>query len=408
MPKKKQQADAGDDGEAVVVREPTQAEIESGRYKISRALVELTCSHVFHASIIMRLTREEDLTMPFAMGTDGFRLLVNPAMCSMFKVNELQGILAHEAMHVAGRHPLRKLGRDPMTWNVACDAVVNDQVGKSNLAMPNGGVPPIEDETPEHLYQRPPKKLQDFQKKLQDQLVKLVDTILEPKGPGGRPLTQAERQQAEQEAKQWVEAAANAAKRAGQLDANMERFVKRELRSVVHWKEVLARFVTEKRQVDFSMARPNKRYIQHGFYLPTLKAMDVPRVMVAPDMSGSISPTMAEAVVAEVIAVLEMMGDGAPPEVPVLWFDHACYPQVVSDTDELKPRGGGGTDYAPVMREATKLGEDFKGLVVVTDGYCGSFGEAPPMEVLWVLTHDHAEGFNPPFGEVALVLEEHR
>lgn len=382
---------------------PKKLDAELGRYKVNRALVGLACSRVFHAGIVMRLRRCEEASMPFAMGTDGIRLLVNPEVCSQFTVAELTAILAHEAMHVAGRHPLRRGGRDPLAFNIACDAVVNDLCEKSGLKLPAGCVPAIPDETPEHLYQEPPPSLKEF-------VGDLFDQLFEPKHDDGSPLTLAERKELEQETKQWVEAAANAARRAGQMDAGLERFVKRELRSVVHWKEVLARFVSEKRASDYSWDRPNKRYTSFDIYLPQLKALDIPSVAVAPDMSGSISPTMAEKVVAEVLAVLELMSEGATVEVPVLWFDHDVYPQVVTDVDELKPRGGGGTDYAPVMRWVRKHQHDtdVKGLVVVTDGYCESFGKAPACDVLWVLTHDHAEDFKPPFGEVALVLEEHR
>lgn len=406
---------------------------EKGRYKISRALVELTCSHVFHASIIMRLRRVE-ADIPFPMGTDGTSLLVNPELCAQFDVPALTSILAHEAMHVAGRHTFRQGARLEMVvgpvppkgelvpvslWNLAADEVVNDAVNASGLKMPDGCVPGVPDTTPEKQY--------ELKKQWAAKLPKMsvsggsgkagkgdvpmsVDGLYQPRNPDGTPMNKAQRQEAEQEAKQWVEAAANAAKRAGQMNAGLERFVKRELRSVVHWREVLARFVSEKCITDYSWQRPNQRYTGFGMYLPRLETKDIPNVAVACDTSGSISPKMIEEVVAEVIAVLSLMAEGATVEVPVLWFDHDVYPQIVSDADELKVRGGGGTAYSPVMKWVRKnhAAHDFKGLVVVTDGYCSDFGEAPPCDVLWVLTHDHDESFRPPYGEVALVLEEHR
>lgn len=378
---------------------PPKPDAALGRHKISRALVELACSHVFHASIIMRLRRVEDTSMPFLMGTDGTRLLVNPEYCSTVGIAELTGVLAHEAIHVAGRHPFRRGGREAMLWNIACDAVVNDSVQSSNLKLPEGCVPAVKDETPEHLYQKPPKSLKNF-------AGKLFDSLFEPRNPDGSKMSKAQQAAAEQECKQWVEAAASAAKRAGQLDAGLERFVKRELRSVVHWKEVLARFVTEKRVSDYTWQRPNKRYTAFDVYLPKLEAQDIPSVAIACDTSGSISPKMIEEVVAEVVGILEMMSEGTPVEIPVLWFDHSVYPQIVSDADELKVQGGGGTAYAPVMAWMSEHGGDYKGLVVVTDGYCADFGAAPACDVLWVLTNEHAEDFRPPYGEVALVLDE--
>ena len=384
---------------------PDPVKDAEGRRKFMRALVNLTCRKVFHASIVMRLERHE-WRGPFVMGTDGRQLLVNYELCADFSIDEITGILAHEAIHVAGRHPLRRQFRKPMQWNVACDAVVNDLVEKSGLKIPSGCVPAVVDSTPEALYEKPPKSLQQAMKS-----AKQFDQMFDPKGPGGRAMTKAERDQIDQETKQWVEAAASAAKRAGQLDAGLDRFVRKELKSVVHWREVLARFVAEKRQSDFTYTRPNKRYTGFNIFLPTLEAKDVPRVAIACDTSGSISPKMIEEVVAEVIAVLEMMSDGDMVDVPVLWFDHSVYPQIVCDASELKVRGGGGTAYSPVMKWVTKHQpeHDFAGLVVVTDGYCNDFGEAPPCEVLWVLTAENAgESFKPPFGEVALVLEAHR
>jgi predicted metal-dependent peptidase len=54
------------------------------------------------------------------------------------------------------------------------------------------------------------------------------------------------------------------------------------------------------------------------------------------------------------------------------------------------------------MREA---GEQPKAVVMVTDGYCSDFGEAPECPVLWVLTQQN-RGFVPPFGELACVLND--
>jgi predicted metal-dependent peptidase len=390
---------------------------ERGRKRLTQALVQLVLRHAFDAAIIMRLRRSEDVSMPFPMATDGLRLLVNPARLAELSTNEITVVLKHEARHVAGLHPLRQEWRTDMVltedgvavtlWNIACDRVVNHQLeGMEALKLPAGCVPGVADTTPEAEY----LKLQKMASKLPKLALgaAMLGDLRPPTHDNGAPLTQTERQALAQQTKQWIEAAAVAAKQAGQLSADLERLVKLALRSVVPWREVLARFVSDKRLADYSWQRPNRRFVSYGVYLPKLEARDVPRVAFFGDASGSISPKMMEEVAAEAFAVLELMSDGEPVEMPFGWFDTQVYMQYISSPADISPRGGGGTDYAPVMawlREHHDA-QDFKGAVVVTDGHCESWGEQPPCEVLWVLTNEHNESFAPPFGEVALVLEE--
>lgn len=49
--------------------------------------------------------------------------------------------------------------------------------------------------------------------------------------------------------------------------------------------------------------------------------------------------------------------------------------------------GGGGTDFAPVIKHITDNKVDIDVLVYFTDGY-GDFGPPPNFDVLWVMTSD--------------------
>lgn len=391
--------------------------LEKGRDRLTKALVQLVLRHAFDAAIIMRLRRQEDTSMPFPMATDGVRLLVNPLELADHSIAEIVVIFKHEARHVAGLHSLRMEWRTQMAatadgtpvslWNIACDAVVNDQLrSMEGLRLPAGCVPGVPDSTPEAEYAKLLKQSKQWPKLAVG--AQGLGDLQAPKHPDGRPYNAQEKQELGEKTKQWVEAAAHAAKTAGQMDAGLERLVKNTLRSVVPWREVLSRFVAEKRAIDYSWQRPNKRHVGLGLYLPKMEAQDVPRVCIACDMSGSISEHMAREAVSEVLAVLELMAEGSGVSLPVLWFDHAVYPQDVEGVEDLRPQGGGGTSYAPVMAWVRKHADahDVKGLIVVTDGHCGDFGKQPPCEVLWVMTNEHNESFAPPWGEVALVLGE--
>lgn len=111
------------------------ADLERARFKLTRALVELTCSHAFHASLIMRLERREDTTLPFPMATDGVRLLVNLDMLDQFNVAELTYILCHEAQHVAGRHMLRQEWRTDMAMTADGTPISlwNIEIGRAHV-----------------------------------------------------------------------------------------------------------------------------------------------------------------------------------------------------------------------------------------------------------------------------------
>ena len=66
------------------------------------------------------------------------------------------------------------------------------------------------------------------------------------------------------------------------------------------------------------------------------------------------------------------------------------------DELDIKPHGGGGTDFAPVFTRIIEDGINPVAIVFLTDLVCNSFGEQPDAPVLWVTTH--AE--KAPFGEV--------
>ena len=66
------------------------------------------------------------------------------------------------------------------------------------------------------------------------------------------------------------------------------------------------------------------------------------------------------------------------------------------DTLDIKPHGGGGTDFAPVFAKIIELGIDPVAIVFLTDLCCSSFGDQPDAPVLWVST----DRGTAPFGEV--------
>ena len=64
-------------------------------------------------------------------------LYVNPGCRLSFE--EWKFVLAHEFLHAALRHDIRREGRDPILWNVACDYIINGWLAEMGVGqMPEG------------------------------------------------------------------------------------------------------------------------------------------------------------------------------------------------------------------------------------------------------------------------------
>jgi predicted metal-dependent peptidase len=366
---------------------------------LDRAYVVLVCAHPFFATILLRLKRVEDTTAP-TMWTDGKSLGYNPDFVLKLSRDELVGVLAHEVLHVAGLHPFRRGARKPRAWNIACDAVVNHIVQESSLKLPSGCIPAVAGKSAEECYVDSPEDGKGGNDPGG------CGEVRDPTNGNGDAMTEAELDQATQEAKVLVQQAVNAAKRAGKFPAGLKRFADEAMEPRVPWREILARFIDGQAKNDYSWGRPNRRYLSAGILLPSLWSPGYGKIMFGCDTSGSIDQGQLKEICSEVLGCLELYTErGESPELTVAWFDHAVYPQTVNDADELEPKGGGGTSFAVVFDYMREAGEQPKAVVMVTDGYCSDFGEAPECPVLWVLTQQN-RGFVPPFGELACVLND--
>jgi predicted metal-dependent peptidase len=100
-------------------------------------------------------------------------------------------------------------------------------------------------------------------------------------------------------------------------------------------------------------------------------------------------------------------------QMRVLYCDSQINGEVTFNPGEqvkLEPKGGGGTSFAPVMKEVMR-GAPTTCLIYFTDLCCSTFGEDPGCPVLWV--QHGADGFlanyaqQPPFGEVIPMEQQH-
>ena len=105
--------------------------------RIQKARTALLLDHPFFGSLLYRLKDRASEGVK-TMATDGVSLLWNPEFVEALSAATLAGTLAHEVMHPALHHHLRRSGRDPKRWNVACDYAINPLLVDAGLKLPEG------------------------------------------------------------------------------------------------------------------------------------------------------------------------------------------------------------------------------------------------------------------------------
>jgi predicted metal-dependent peptidase len=185
----------------------------------------------------------------------------------------------------------------------------------------------------------------------------------------------------------------------GKMSAGLERLVNDVLAPKVDWRDVLRKFVEKCRSDQRSFARPNRRFLSQGLYLPSISGEALGEIAIAVDCSGSIDDKILAQFAGEINAIKE---DGNPTRIHVVYFDsevshYESYGR--DDTLDIRAHGGGGTAFSPVFQYFAEHDIEPVACVFLTDLCCDDFGDAPSYPVLWVSTD---EG-DAPFGEVVLM-----
>lgn len=376
--------------------EITPAELAKNKTRLAKAKTSLILEHPFVGSIAMRMPFELSRDIPTA-ATNGKRVVFNPDFLDTLNDEEVKFLAAHECFHPMLEHIFRRGDRQRKRWNMAGDYVINqlltdEGIGKMpkvglldrNIYNAGGG-------TSEGIYNVLPDMPGDG------------SGAGEPGGPmddcedaEGSPAEQAQQQA---EMKVSVAQAAQAAKMMGKLSAGMRRLVDEVLQPAVDWRDVLRRFVQKCKSDSRTWARPNRRFVSQGLYLPSVTGETLGELLFAVDCSGSIGQREISQFAAEIQFVKD---DMQPSKIHIVYFDsrvshYESYER--DDALDIKPHGGGGTDFAPVFEYMREHQIDPVACVFLTDLCCSSFGDEPDCPVLWVSNHDD----EAPFGEVVMM-----
>lgn len=393
--------------------------MSTARQKIIQARTNLVLDQPFWGALALRLKVVETERVPMA-ATDGTYMFYNPQYVDRIPFDEVLGLFAEETMHNAHGHSWRRDGREPRSWNVACDLALCNELKAAGF---NTGDmlhdPKTVGKSAEWIHARLPKQGPDG---LRGQgrgrkgkpggdtnqqggsshdgtegggRVQVLDPPTDGTTVDGvEPMTEADWRQA-------VQQAAAAAKGRGHLPASLARLAQQAAQPKVDWRSVLHRFVQQAAREDYSWRTPNPRYLPGGLYLPALRSETVGPIAVAVDTSGSIDAVLLAQFAAELRSVVD---DVRPARVHVIWCDakvHRVDTFERDDVIELKPVGGGGTSHVPVMNLVDAMEEPPVALICLTDLATAHRPEPPLMPVLWAATNPGAAPV--PYGEVVAV-----
>ena len=345
--------------------------------------------------------------------TDGRTFYYNSRFVCSLKPGEIEFLFGHEVLHVVYDHMGRRDNREPRMWNVANDYAVNADLKRHKVGEFITSVPCLYEVKYDGKYSE--QIYDDLMKDVQTvDMEKLIESLLdehldadgegEESGTGGRPkpMTAAERDQLRQQIKQDIIAAANASD-AGSLPAGVKRLIDSVTNPTMPWRELIQTNLTSAIKNDYSFARPNRRGWHTDAIMPGMTPGEEIDVVIAIDMSGSISSKQARGFLSEVGGMMDMF-DGY--RIHVFCFDTAVYAERdfnsenLESIDEYEPEGGGGTDFDCIFEHLKQRGDDTKRLIVFTDGLpWGSWGDEDFCDTTWII--HGSTTIQPPFGSWA-------
>jgi predicted metal-dependent peptidase len=401
---------------------PTDPKIDlQARERLVTARIGLLLRHSFFGNLATRMSLTNADEWCSTAATDGLKFYYNSRFIMMLKPKEVEFLVAHEVLHVVYDHMGRRGTRDPQLFNIANDYAVNADLKRHKVGQFITTVPCLYEQkydgkSSEEIYDDLMKNVQKID--INSLIDQMIDDHLDGDGDGesdgdgdekegkgkGRPkMSPEERERARQEIKQAILNAAQSAE-AGTLPKGVERLIRSVTDPVMPWRELIQTNLTSAIRTDFSWMRPSRRGWHMDAIMPGMTPGEEIDVVVAIDMSGSISNKQAQAFLGEIGGMMDAF-DGY--KVHVFCFDTEIYnpadftSENLDSIDGYEPQGGGGTDFDAIFEYLKEVGNVPKRLIVFTDGYpCGSWGDADYCDTTWIIHGDPNP--NPPFGTYAL------
>ena len=336
---------------------------------------------------------------------------------------EAAGLLVHLVYHAALLHPYRKGERNERLYNQACDEVINQMIRETGYTLPHYvqtsdkyGSMAVEAiynelELQQKNQQRPDESQQqnnqnqsgnsnsnnsgngnnnsNGQNKLSDD-IKFVNKSVTPK------LKEAILNSA-------AAMKAITGKNAGDAFETLDAVLNSLQDGSLSWEELLQSYAAELSRGEPSYYKFERRMINQGYYFPSNEDMNkLEHIMVAFDVSGSVSEKQAEHFLSE---IKKMFNNCSPEKLTMMTFNTQIV-ETKEFTDEnqftkMNLRMGGGTALEPVFDWVEKAKPNF--IVVFSDLWCDRIAKCS-VPTIWVCIDN--PNATVEFGKLIHVNEE--
>ena len=349
--------------------------------------------------------------------SDGRNIFYNPKYMSCLSAADQIFVLAHEMCHIAFEHTARGKGKDPMIWETATDAVINQMLKRDGLDIIAGGIdyPEAIDYDAEQYYEILLKEKLDI-----ELLFGKLEGQENPAGGGGNGEQPPESDDSEDDSEDednndesdqvllpaeddsdnedseddehaLVEEKESKAGNAVNRDTRIVEEIG-NCQPVIDWRLILLDTINY--GVDWSYTNA---VLENGIVRPVLAEMPVPETEIVLDTSWSVDEELLRNFLRECKNILTFSKLKAGCFDTVFYGFHDI--RTVQDIENMPFQGGGGTDFN-VAAEAFTLRVDNR--IIFTDG------QAPMpdkfLKAIWVVYGD--ETIEPAGGTVIHIKPE--
>jgi len=404
--------------------------MKTAEEKLICAKIKLGQDALFHAATVYGMELKEDNNQP-TMVTNGRVIKWNREFVDKLSVDEVEGVLLHEGMHTDLMDHIRICGRDPVLWNMACDYRINQMLVNERYELPPG----LLDEqfrgmSAEEIYvalvqEREAEKQKDSDDSSDDsegsddssddsegsddssddsegsgipgRTPQTWGQVEEPTNEDGSPMSEGDITEEENRIKQMLAQAVSMAQGIGDKSGGQVRQMAEEmLEANPPWEEILAAAIQQAARSDYSYSRQNRRCAG----MPGLYSQEIDKpLVVALDTSGSINRQLLGTFIGklrEFVAQYQF----AKPVLLIHCDEKIQNVEELDMTTDVRPVGGGGTDFEPVFQYIASEQIDPAAVIYFTD-MAGSFPSPdldPLCPVVWLNWSSTGRLYDPPFG----------
>ena len=362
---------------------------------LSRPKTQLMLHHPFFGSLAMSTPFIEDTGID-TMCTNGKWIKFNPDYVRSISGDETTGVVAHEVMHITNKHPLRMGNRDHRLWNIATDYAINIIIVDAGLQLPKGAL--VDEQCRGMSAEKIYNLMQSGELPIPMDDGWSFGEIEAPTNDDGSAMTDSEMDQLETEINVKVLSAHANAKMRGKVPAGIEGLIDEMSTPQVDWRDKLRVFVGGDQPDDFTWAKPNKKFMPHGIYLPTVEHFGAGDIVIGCDTSASVSDEELAVFLGEINGMAQ---DMQPRSITVIGCDAKVqsvdYYGQGEDVQSINSKGRGGTEVTPVFDYIEEHGLPCDSFIYFSDMCVYDFpANAPDYPVLWVSTG----ATDAPWGEV--------